>query len=63
VDAAVGAEVVASGESFSAVGTVSATYGPTSGSWALMSSSRPFSGDANGSLLAAASILGPSLLL
>jgi hypothetical protein len=37
VDAAVGAEVVAAGESFSAIGTVSATRGPTSGSLALIS--------------------------
>jgi hypothetical protein len=60
---AVGAEVVAAGESFSAVETVSATCGPTFGSLALMSGSRPLSGDANESLLAAASVLGPSLLL
>jgi hypothetical protein len=63
VDAAVGAEVVAAGESFSAVGTVSATCGPTSGSLALMSGSCPLSGDANESLPATASVLGPSLLL
>jgi hypothetical protein len=63
VDAAVGAEVVAAGESFSAVGTVSATCGLTSGSLALMSGSRPLSGDMNESLSAAASVLGPSLLL
>jgi hypothetical protein len=63
VDAAVGADVVAAGESFSAVETVSATCGPTSGSLALMSGSRPLSGDANESLLVAASILGPSLPL
>jgi hypothetical protein len=63
VDAAVGAEVVAAGESFSAVETVSATCGPTSGSLALISGSRPLSGDANESLLAAASVLGPLLLL
>jgi hypothetical protein len=63
VDAAVGAEVVAARESFSADETVSATRGPTSGSLALMSGSRPLSGDANESLLAAASVLGPSLLL
>jgi hypothetical protein len=60
---AVGAEVVVAGESFSAVETVSATYGPTSGSLALMSGSRPLSGDANESLPAAAFVLGPSLLL
>jgi hypothetical protein len=63
VDAAVGAEVVAARESFSAVETVSATCGPTSGSLALISGSRPLSGDANESLPAAASVLGPSLLL
>jgi hypothetical protein len=63
VDAAVGAEVVAVGESFSAVRTVSATCGPISGSLALISGSRPSSGDANESLPAAASVLGPSLLL
>jgi hypothetical protein len=63
VDAAVGAEVVAAGESFSAVETVSATYGPTSGSLALISGSCPLSGDANESLPVAASVLGPSLLL
>ena len=62
-DAAVGADVVAAGESFSAVKAVSATYGPTSGSLALMSGSRSLSGDANESLLAAASVLGPLLLL
>jgi hypothetical protein len=63
VDAVVGAEVVAAGESFSADETVSATRGPTSGSLALISGSRPLSGDANESLPAAASVLGPSLLL
>jgi hypothetical protein len=63
VDAAVGADVVAAGESFSADKSVSATHGPTSGSLALMSGSRPLSGDTNESLLAAASVLGPSLLL
>jgi hypothetical protein len=63
VDAAVGAEVVAAGESFSADETVSTTHGPTSGSLALISGSRPLSGDANESLPAAASVLGPSLLL
>jgi hypothetical protein len=62
-DAAAGAEVVAAGESFSANGTISATRRPTSGSLALMSGSRPSSGDANESLLAVASALGPSLLL
>jgi hypothetical protein len=63
VDAAVGADVVAAGESFSANKAVSATGGPTSGSLALMSGSRPSSGDANESLSAVASVLGPSLLL
>jgi hypothetical protein len=63
VDAAAGVEVVAAGESFSADETVSATRGPTTGSLALMSGSRPSSGDANESLPAVASALGPSLLL
>jgi hypothetical protein len=54
---------VAAGESFSADETVSATRGPTSGSLALISGSRPLSGDANESLPAVASVLGPSLLL
>jgi hypothetical protein len=63
VNTAVGAEVVAAGESFSAVETVSATCGPTSGSLALMSGSRPLSGDTNESLPVAASVLGPWLLL
>jgi hypothetical protein len=62
-NAAVGADVVAARESFSAVEAVSAAYGPTSGSLALMSGSRPLSGDANESLPVAASILGPWLLL
>jgi hypothetical protein len=61
--AAVGADVVAAGESFSAVEAVGATYGPTSGSLALMSGSRPLSGDANESLPVAVSVLGPWLLL
>jgi hypothetical protein len=63
VDAAAGAEVVAAGEGFSADETISATREPTSGSLALMSGSRPSSGDANESLPAVASVLGPSLLL
>jgi hypothetical protein len=63
VDAIVGADVVAAGESFSADKPVSATRGPTSGSLALMSGSRPLSGDVNESLLVAASFLGPLLLL
>jgi hypothetical protein len=62
-DTAVGADVVAAGESFSAVKAVSATYGPTSGSLALMSGSHPLSGDVNESLPVAASVLGPWLLL
>jgi hypothetical protein len=63
VDATAGAEVVAARESFSADETVSATRGPTSGSLALMSGSRPSSGYVNESLPAVASALGPSLLL
>jgi hypothetical protein len=63
VGATVGAEVVAAGESFSADKTVSATRGPASDSLALISGSRPPRGDANKSLPAAASVLGPSLLL
>jgi hypothetical protein len=62
-DAAVGADMVAAVESFSAVEVVSAAYGPTSGSLALMSGLRPLSGDANESLPVAASVLGPWLLL
>jgi hypothetical protein len=63
VDVVAGAEVVAAGESFSADETVSAIHEPTSSSLALMSRSRPSSGDANESLPAVASALGPSLLL
>jgi hypothetical protein len=63
VDVTVGAEVVAAGESFSADETVSTTRRPTSGSLALIYGSRPPRGDANESLPAAASVLGPSLLL
>jgi hypothetical protein len=63
VDATVGAEVVAAGESFSADETVSATRGPTSDSLALISGSRPPRGAANESLVAAASALRSSLLL
>jgi hypothetical protein len=62
-DAVVGADVVAAGGSFPTVEAVSAAYGPTSGSLALMSGSRPLSGDANESLPVAASVLGPWLLL
>jgi hypothetical protein len=63
VDAAANAEVVAAGESFSTDETVSASCGPTPDSLALMSGSRPSSGDANESLPAVAFALGPSLLL
>jgi hypothetical protein len=63
VDAAASAEVVVAGESFSTDETVNATRRPTSGSLALMFGSRPSSGDANESLPAVASALGPSLLL
>jgi hypothetical protein len=62
-DTAVGAVVVAAGGSFPTVEAVSAAHGPTSGSLALMSGSRPLSGDANESLPVAASVLGPWLLL
>jgi hypothetical protein len=58
-DAAVGANVVAAGGSFPSVEAVGAAYRPTSGSLALMSGSRPLSGDANESLPMAASVLGP----
>jgi hypothetical protein len=58
-DAVVGADVVAAGGSFPTVEAVSATYGPASGSLALMSGSRPLSGDANESLPVAASVLAP----
>jgi hypothetical protein len=58
-DAAVGADVVAAGGCFPTVEAVSATYGPASGSLALMSGSRPLSGDANEILPVAASVLGP----
>jgi hypothetical protein len=64
VDAVVGAEVVAAGEvGFSADETINATHEPTSGSLALMSGSRPLSGDTNESLPVAVSVLGPWLLL
>jgi hypothetical protein len=62
-DAAVGADVVAAGESFPTIEVVSAAYGPTPGSLALISGSRPLSGDTNESLPVAASVLGPWLLL
>jgi hypothetical protein len=62
-DAAIGADVVAAGESLPTVEAVSAAYGPTPSSLALISGSRPLSGDANESLPVAASVLGPWLLL
>jgi hypothetical protein len=61
-DAIVGADVVAAGESFPTVEVVSAAYGPTPDSLALISGSRPLSGDANESLPLATSVLGPWLL-
>jgi hypothetical protein len=57
--AAVGADVVAARGSFPTVKAVSVAFGPASGSLALMSGSRPLSGDANESLPVAASVLGP----
>jgi hypothetical protein len=63
VDAAVGAEVVAAGESFSADKTVSATRGPTSGSLDLIACPHPSSGVVGEGLVAAASTLRSSLLL
>ena len=63
MDATVGAEVVAAGESFSADETVSATRGPTPGSLALIACPRPSSGDVGEGLVAAASALRSSLLL
>jgi hypothetical protein len=62
-DATVDADVVVAGESFSAVEAISAACGPTSGSLALMSGSRPLSGDVNECLPGAASVLGPWLPL
>jgi hypothetical protein len=62
-DAAVGADVVAARGSFPTVEAVSAAYGPTSGSLALMSGPCPLSRDANESLPVVASVLGPWLLL
>jgi hypothetical protein len=61
-DAAVCADVGAAGGSFPPpppVEAVGAAYGPAPGSLALMSGSRPLSGDANESLPVAASALGP----
>ena len=63
VDAAVGADVVAAGESFSTDEPVSATRGPTSGSLALIACPRPSSGDVGEGLVAVASALRSSLLL
>jgi hypothetical protein len=47
------------GEASPTVEAVGAAYRPAPGSLALMSGSRPLSGDANESLPAAASVLGP----
>jgi hypothetical protein len=58
-DAAVSADVVAAEGSFPTVEAVSAAYGPASGSLALISGSRPLSGDADESLPVATSVLGP----
>jgi hypothetical protein len=63
VDVAVGAEVVAAGEGFSADETVGATRGLTSSSLALIAFPRPSSGDAGEGLVVAASALRSSLLL
>jgi hypothetical protein len=62
-DAAVGADVVAAGESFPTVEAVSAAYGPTPGSLALIACPRPSSGDVGEGIVAAASALRPSPLL
>jgi hypothetical protein len=61
VDAVVGAE--AAEEGFSVDETVNATHGLTPDSLALISGPRPPRGDANESLPAVASALGPLLLL
>jgi hypothetical protein len=58
-DATVGADVVVAGESFPIVEVVSAAYGPTSSSLALMSGSLPLSEETNESLPVVASVLGP----
>jgi hypothetical protein len=50
---------VVAGEGFPTVEAVSAAYGPTSSSLALMSGLLPLSGDANESLPVVASVLGP----
>jgi hypothetical protein len=63
VDAAVGAEVVAAGEGFSANEIVGATRGLTFGSLALIACPRPSSGDVGEGLVAATSALRSSLLL
>jgi hypothetical protein len=63
VDAIVGAEVVATGEGFSADETVGATRRLTSGSLALIACPFPSSGDVGEGLVAVASALRSSLLL
>jgi hypothetical protein len=63
VAAVVGAEVVAAEEGFSTDETISASYGRTPGSLALMACPRPSSGDAGEVLVTAASTLRSSLLL
>jgi hypothetical protein len=63
VVAAIGAEVVAAGEGFSADEIVGATRGLTSGSLALIACPRPSSGDSGEGLVATASALRSSLLL
>jgi hypothetical protein len=57
--AVISADVVAARGSFPTVEVVSTVYGPAPGSLALISGSCPLSGDANESLLVAASVLGP----
>jgi hypothetical protein len=59
----VGAEVVAAEEVSSPTGSPPPSALRASGSLALMSGSRPLSGDANESLPVAVSVLGPWLLL
>jgi hypothetical protein len=62
-DVAVRADVVAAGGSSPSIEVVGAAHGPAPGSLALMSVSRPLSGDANESLPVAAPVLGSWLLL
>ena len=62
VDAAVGAEVVAAREGFSADETIGATRGLASSSLALIACPRPSSGDTGEGLVAAAFALRSSLL-